>query len=502
MARRRRTSSTKVYRPEPVLWLANPGPGNENLAFVDVPILTVNLNAADPSQFYLDPHDGMRSDMSDEDAGLAAYFFALESVRSSGPTRKRKDGLPPFEWERLGRASDASTCKYNALLAREMRNARILSFLPEHYLVTYAQADKWTTEQAGVEFHHDLEPPRAEEIGEEAMLEESHRIMDFTVNTGRHYPLTDKIPFDAVWLSYGYGVPLSLPKRLGKAVAHGFSLKAMESHQVWLIGHLVLRSGYVHEFLGVSTGSETGVFFSPRRVPRLEMEAHQGDAAKCLYGTPPPPDQAHEWTWTEPYDLLPFVVEGLFDSIGAYGTTIVGGNVREKGRLSVQSRWKKSAKVFGHKSHKIPPPFYVVDLEKRVLQERREAGFQPPEPKNRLSYQHDRWGHTRVRVRRGPISKLTEKKIAELQRSMAKSKGEAKLFIEEELDKDTIRLLIDRAIPLKREGEWMIVTVTWIDDMLVPANPPAGMEYVPARRRVPRVRGEGAARIAANGDSK
>ena len=504
MGRRRRKSSVKVktYSPEPILWLSNPGLGNENRAFANIPIMTINLNPADPTRFYIDEGAGWRIDMPDEDAGLAAYFFALESVRSRSKKKgsKRRDGLPEFHWERLGRASDESSDRYNALLARELRNARILSFLPEHYLLTYAMADRWTTAEAGVEFHHEFEPPRAEEIGAEAMAEESHRIMDFTVNTGRHYPLTDKIPFDAVWFSYGYGVPLSETKRYAKAVAHGFSLEAIKSYQVWILGHLVLRTGYVHEFLCVNTGEDVGVFFSPRRVPRLALEASQGEAGHCLYGTPPSSSQAREWTWTEAYDLLPFVVEGLFDSIGSYGTTIVGGNVKEMGRLSTQQKWGKLSKVFGHKSKNLPPPFYVVSLEQKIIQERKDKGFGTAAPKHSLSYQHDRWGHTRVRVRRGPIAKLTEKKLKDLQRAMKKSKGEAKLFIEEELDGNTKRLLIDRAVPLKQREEWMIVTVTWIDDMLVPADPPPGMQYIPARRKVPRVKGEGAARIAANGD--
>jgi hypothetical protein len=89
-----------------------------------------------------------------------------------------------------------------------------------------------------------------------------------------------------------------------------------------------------------------------------------------------------------------------------------------------------------------------------------------------LSYRHDRRGHERCYVRRGPLP-LDGKRKAKLERAGYK------IWTVGALDAETHQRLAERELPPKRTEEWLALLTRWIDHQVVGAP---GLPYIPAVR--------------------
>lgn len=456
--------------PGPILWLSDPVSDKDaNTLFVDHPLMTVSISPDGGKSFDIDRETGMtRNDFSAEDAGLAGFFLAYEAISTSvgnATFAGKKSTLRPIG----PRATTGRHREYAKHLLPRLQSARVLSYSPESFLVMHDLADRWLCQDAGVQFGVLPDAP-------DVRKEESERLLDHTIAVCKHRPLTQKLPFDHVWVGYGHGIPLSPLKKLAKVLSFDEDGSRAASQDIWILGHLISRDGFVHEFVFVTAPEETGIFFYPRRIP--------GEMARTVIsvgpdtGPIPPSENAHEWTWLESYDLLPLILEGLLGELENCGSTI---EKNRRSRLKSDLQWKKSVKGFGRNPGRTPPPFYTIDLTRRTLQERTEKGFEV-RTRGGLTYQHDRWGHERVRVTRG-AQPMDQETLRKFQQRAQRNKGQVRIFIEENLDNETRQRLSDRGIPPKRPDEWMVVTTTWIEDMRVPAKPPPGMPYIPAVRK-------------------
>ena len=237
-------------------------------------------------------------------------------------------------------------------------------------------------------------------------------------------PWPEHLPFPVTYLAYGRGVPSQLLR------------DADPSHQPdgkydsLLLAHLVLSDGDVVAFLGVPPKGKSYKAALPEEL--IIAPVYQRRAAKWLHA------KTHD----------PYIIPTLIEYINDHKTFVEEGK-RGLGYRTLIGKSSKRMKV----KPPIPPPFYVVYLQDKLIKERARRRQKLA---RKIDWQH-RWrtrGSWNIRYRRGalPLDEKTEKKLR---------KRKYQIFTVTRPDGELAAELAKRGIPPKAPGEWMAVLKYW-----------------------------------------
>lgn len=388
--------------------------------------------------------------------------FLFDSTRTH-PTAK-------FEkLSRLGTAGAAEHKRLASFLYAKLRTARVFSFTGLQLREMYVAADRYTTEEiAGCDFEQGLGPGKVS--NEEA---DHHR--KTVTKAGDTWPFPEKLPFEICYLGFGDGMPLNESQAFLRMTADQM---VRQISPPALVGYLLTSDGLCVEFLRTleraDDGEETvGYYFNPKHASRAFVQATLGF-------TPPEPEGRLTLTsWEASYDLSPWIVQGLIGSINWHNTLVVEGKNRLK-RVVGPGK--------GGIRH-IPPPYYVVTIRSQTVRDDVVNVWNAfkGKKKKELHYQHDRRAHYRLHVYRGKLP-LSDKARKDFEQRKKKCKGDFQIWEARRPTEEVARCLAERGHAPKGSGEWMVTILTWIEDMLIPANPAPGIPYVPSIRKVPAVK--------------
>lgn len=311
------------------------------------------------------------------------------------------------------------------------REARVFHIGQETYAAVHAEADRYTTEMAGLEY----QPPN---IRREVPYAENVRYVQTFMREAKRQAWPEKFPFPVIFLGYGKGVVLPLESGRLRAPS-----KVREDIvEIRLLGHLLTAEGHALTFL--QGGVEAGVI-------------QWCDEARTIVAG-----------WTRGLDLEPWTLPHLVRIINDHRTFVLETELSGAIRRSI----KENRKPLGLDDYKhMPKPYYTLRLQTHVIRDkvRKQLG-RPGKPK---SYKTDVRGHERCRIRRGPLP-IDPKLADKLQK-----RGYA-IFSTNTLDPETFQRLSERGAAFKRADEWLAVKATWVKDHLSSNNP--NLPYIPAMR--------------------
>lgn len=321
-------------------------------------------------------------------------------------------------------------------LYMSFREARVFHLGHDTYITVHQEADRHTTEMAGLDFHMERRViPQDEDEKYRTTFQREARIQ----------PWPEHLPFPCMFLGYDVGCVLPLETARIRAPSHIHD----DLIEVTLLGHLITDTGLAVAFLQGRTHNSIGFWCDEARSP--------------------------ETGWTRgSMDLEPWTIPHMVRLINDNRTFVLESELSGPARKSVEKN--RAALDLDSYAH-MPRPYYSLRLQSHTIKEkvRKQLGS-PPRPK---SYKTDVRGHERCRIRRGalPIDpKLAEK----LQR-----RG-YKVFASTALDTETFRILSERGVAYKRADEWLAVKASWVDHFVSPADP--NLPYVPAVRKIGKVR--------------
>lgn len=315
------------------------------------------------------------------------------------------------------------------------REARVFHLGQETYAAVHAEADRFTTEMAGL----DYQPPN---LRREVPEEENRRYVATFMREAKHQSWPEKFPFPIIYLGYGRGVVLPLASGRLKVP----SRVRGDVEEVRLLGHLLTAEGHALAWLQGIVNGEEGV----------------GTIQWC--------DEARtvEAGWTRGLDLEPWTLPHLVRIINDHRTFVVETELSGAVRRSI----KENRKPLGLDDYKhMPKPYYTLRLQTHVIREkvRKQLG-RPAKPK---SYKTDVRGHERCRIRRGPLP--IDPKLAD----KLHKRGYV-IYSTNTLDEETYQRLSQRGMAFKRADEWLAVKATWVKDHLSSNSP--NLPYIPAVR--------------------
>jgi hypothetical protein len=420
----------------------------------------------DPSLIELDGHPGTKVEFNYGDTKdiekwtLETYMhvchYLLDSTRKKRKTRS------------FGTAEEKERRRYASHMWALLKNARIYSFGPELFRDIYHASDVFTTEKiAGMSYSSFGELSTQEKLAE-AESQDHKRLIE---KEGEDWPFPRELPFDNIWIGLGKGIRLTNLQAALRLL--GFNKQQMEGFRgATLLGYLLTRDGDCHEFLDVQHWDDieqdmySVVYWGPKRIGPVTAMAFP-QFRECLR------------KWPDSYDLTPWLINGLIGSIESHSTIVIEG---ARGRFARQTAVRQLQKFYDLKH--IPPPYYVITLKKKTIREdvhRLHQGVR----KRQLAYQHEREGHYRLRIcARGPLP-MPEKEREKYQKRAKGVKGLLEIWEAKVPSGLAAEYMRKRHRRPKGDDEWLVTLVTRIDDMMVPADPPPGMPFVPAMRRVP-----------------
>ncbi len=327
------------------------------------------------------------------------------------------------------------------LLWTWLRDARIFHLPLEVYKTYYQEADRYTTEQAGLEY----QPPGKPR--ENIPQEETKQYVRFMRHQPREIPYPDQFPFPRTYLGFGGGIPFPAenlsaraPKVLQDRIVSGL-----------LLGCLLTEDGNAYGFVRAILDNGN---------PVVWVDEYHKDG---------------EWVSIGFLGLEPWVLPALINLINEQRTFIVQTGMPKEARDS----FKENRRKLGLRGDHVPPPYYVLRVESKVIQDQTQRAF-PPRPSGyHKSYRSDVRGHERCVIRRGPLP-LSDKDMAKLK------KMEYVVFTLNPLDEETFRKLSQRGLGYKRSDEWLAIKTTWVTDHQSPKDPK--LPYVPAVRKLGNVR--------------
>ena len=252
---------------------------------------------------------------------------------------------------------------------------------------------------------------------------------------GSKRPFPEKLPFDHTYIGFGAGIPLSADltrMRVRDATVEDSVLGS------FLLGYFVsgpLQQAY--EILHIITKEKD--YFMP--------SAQRADGI-----------------WAGGWTLAPWLVGDMIDLINEHNTVVLNHEPTPKMRDDAR---KQKLSALGY----IPQPYYTVRLKHKLIDEDDRDRTSETGVTHVLSYRHDRRGHVRCYVERGPLP-IDPKKEAKLLKYGYR-------FIAGEPNAEDAAHLAKRNFPPKSNKEWMAIKVRWIADMVV-GDPK--LPYVPAVR--------------------
>lgn len=315
------------------------------------------------------------------------------------------------------------------------REARVFHLGQETYAAVHAEADRFTTEMAGL----DYQPPNARREVPEA---ENARYVRTFMREAKHQPWPEKFPFPVIFLGYGKGVVLPLESGRMKAP----STVRDDVEEVKLLGHLLTAEGHALTWLQAFVRG-------PDNVGLIQW----CDEARTI-----------EAGWTRGLDLEPWTLPHLVRIINDHRTFVVETELSGAVRRSI----KENRKPLGLDDYKhMPKPYYRLQLQTHVIRDkvRKQLG-KPPKPR---SYKTDVRGHERCRIRRGPLP--IDPKLAD----KLHKRGYV-IYSTNTLDQETFQRLSERGMAFKRADEWLAVKASWVKDHMSSNSP--NLPYIPAVR--------------------
>jgi hypothetical protein len=102
-----------------------------------------------------------------------------------------------------------------------------------------------------------------------------------------------------------------------------------------------------------------------------------------------------------------------------------------------------------------PKPYYVVKLQSQVIERNFRESMKQTRRRVELSHRFPVRGHSRIRIRRGPLPlPAREKELL--------AKRRYSIYTINPLSAEHAALLADRGIPGKKANEWMAILVSWV----------------------------------------
>jgi hypothetical protein len=300
------------------------------------------------------------------------------------------------------------------------------------------EMDVWTTEKlAGLEWQH----PKT---GRKVTSEETEKLKEAVRRESKNASYPDKMPFPCAFLGYGAGlqVPIDL---LIPNIPVNVQDRVKDAR---LLGHLMTSKGLALRFYLVSVSVEYGLAFG---IMAESVRTYEG------------------WTASD-LNLEPWVLPNLIQVINEHRTFVLETQMPS----GLRHQYKNERKQMGLKQGQwayTPPPYYLLKLQTRVIQERVRKGL--PHPKGPVAYRTDVRAHERCRIHRGklPIDPALRDKLV---------KRGYKVFTTEELDKDTLDRLHERRLGSKQADEWLAVLTSWVESHFTCNDP--RLPYIPACR--------------------
>lgn len=170
--------------------------------------------------------------------------------------------------------------------------------------------------------------------------------------------------------------------------------------------------------------------------------------------------------WVNEASFGPLIATSLNDHVLTHQTVVKEHRPSTNQRYEF-GRVRRKAKGPGF----IPRPYYVVPVRDKLVETRERTD--ETAVGRQLSYRHDREGHWRTYVRRGPLPLSDEKRAHFL------DAGFSVFTASPPSDAFTLGELLKKGHGPKRHGEWLAVKHTWIEDKII-GDP--SLPYIPAVR--------------------
>jgi hypothetical protein len=180
--------------------------------------------------------------------------------------------------------------------------------------------------------------------------------------------------------------------------------------------------------------------------------------------------------WCNPWSLSPWILPTLVDLINENNKTFVfNGTYDKQTRREIGKDHKRL--VRRKKKRTVLPAYYVIDVKPKVVRARSQSSLKNsggPKRSHKLTHRHDRDGHERVLVKRGPLPLLED------DRALLEARGYVLYTESQPLAADKDRL-VRRRLPLREPGEWLAMKTSWVSESVV-GDP--SLPYRPAVRRL------------------
>lgn len=321
------------------------------------------------------------------------------------------------------------------------REARVFHIGHETYIAVHQEADRYTTEMSGLDYHP-YNPQR------EIPAPENDRYTRTLMKLSKHQGWPDKFPFPVIYLGYDKGAILPQSSSWLKAPS---SIRDKLT-QVRVLGHLLTAEGYALSWIEGTCQDETGTSI----VQWIDE------------------DRSSEYGWPRGLGLEPWILPHLVRIINDHRTFVVEAEISGEVRRGI----KENKKALGLDDYRhMPKPYYTLRMHTHVVREKVKK--QLGRPRKSRSYKTDVRGHERCRIRRGVLP-IDPKLADKLQ------KRGYKIFSTNQLDQETFERLAQRGLAFKKADEWLAVKATWIDDFMSSTDPK--LPYIPAVRKLGSVR--------------
>jgi hypothetical protein len=155
-------------------------------------------------------------------------------------------------------------------------------------------------------------------------------------------------------------------------------------------------------------------------------------------------------------------------------TFLFSGDYDKKTKSEIGSKHRKF--VRRKKNRPVLPAYYVIDVKPNVVRKAASKAVSSIRSKRKhvLTHRHDRDGHERVYVKRGPLPLSEEEcKVLRLRNYVIYTEGQPS---DENKDR-----LVRRRLPLREEGEWLAIRAGWVRSSVVGDE---SLPYRPAVRRL------------------
>lgn len=332
-------------------------------------------------------------------------------------------------------------------LWRTLQDARVFHFDADVYGALHHEADRWTTELAGLEWQH------PDSSRKKTTIEDAGRLRATVLDASKKLaPYPDKFPFPAIFIGFGAGIPL--PAYMLAIRAPSDLKNRMVSGRMG--GHIMTEDGYAAAVIQGVARSDDGSSL---------VNVWWFDALR---------DESGGWVRSET-NLEPWILPGLVNIVNEHRTFILETVMSPQ----MRQRFKQERKAMGLPNNKrhTPPPYYTLRMRTQLIREKVRKGL--PGPALLRSYRTDRRAHERCRIARGPFP-LDPELGAKF------NKRGYKLFTVNQLDAETLRRLQERGLPFKRADEWLAILTTWVEKSLTSNDP--NLPYIPAVRLPGKVR--------------